>query len=237
MQVVHPGILQVRTPALNFYVLRDEEGLYVIDGGFVGGVRILQNTLRQHGWNDLPIRGILVTHGHLDHIFNVAYLAKTTGAWIAATRLDAPHYAGKPHYEGNSRVTGWLEATGRFALGYQRFQPDRWLDDGDRIEILSGIKAVHLPGHTQGHMGFLLEKERLLFTADLFVSYRAGGRLPLEIFNNDSAENVRSIGKALGLKPAGVLPNHGSDAPPDVHLQRMERLFERVKCAGHEDYS
>ncbi len=29
-------ILQVRAPGLNFYVLRDSEGLYLIDAGFLG---------------------------------------------------------------------------------------------------------------------------------------------------------------------------------------------------------
>ncbi|MBI1247581.1 MBL fold metallo-hydrolase [bacterium] len=232
MRLFHPGILQVRAPALNFYVMRGEGGLYVIDGGFIGGIRLLKRALREQDWNDLPLKGILVTHGHLDHVLNVSYLARTTGAWVAGARLDADHFAGHPKYEGKARVTGWLEALGRVTLGYRRFVPDYWLNDGDRLEMDPSIQAVHLPGHTRGHMGFWLPQSRLLFTGDLFVSYRSGGRLPLEIFNTDSRQNVHSIGVALGMKPAGVLPNHGDDSPPDVHLRRLEDLYERIRFAG-----
>src|SRR4051794_28919034 len=105
-------ILQVRAPALNFYVLRDAAGLYLIDAGFIGGRFLLQGALRQHGWEFKSIRGIIVTHGHLDHILNVATLAQETGAWIAAPRLDASHYSGHPGYRGWARVTGCLERVG-----------------------------------------------------------------------------------------------------------------------------
>ncbi|WP_207398403.1 MBL fold metallo-hydrolase [Bremerella alba] len=190
MPIVHPRILEVRAPALNFFVLRDEKGLYVIDGGFIGGWRLLQNALRREGWQDEPVRGIVVSHGHLDHILNVAHLAKAYGAWIAAPRLDADH-----------------------------------------LDIASGIQAVHLPGHTAGHMGFWWGEEKLLLTGDLFVSYRDEARLPLDIFNLDSQQNVRSIETALALNPRGVLPNHGSLAAPGEHLRRLKRLHKRVSAS------
>lgn len=228
MPIIHPGILEVRAPAHNFFVLRDDKGLYVIDGGFIGGWRLLQNAIRNEGWQDKPVLGIVVTHGHLDHILNVAHLAKAYGAWIAAPRLDADHYAGHPKYSGNSRVTGWLEAIGRVMFAYHKFEPDRWLDDGDRLDISSGIQAIHLPGHTPGHMGFWWEEQGILFTGDLFVSYRNQARLPLDIFNNDSQQNVRSIEAALAMHPRGVLPSHGGLASPEEHLRRLERLHERI---------
>ncbi len=31
-------LLQIRAPALNFYILRDAAGLYLLDAGFIGGV-------------------------------------------------------------------------------------------------------------------------------------------------------------------------------------------------------
>lgn len=88
-------ILQVKAPALNFYVLRDASGLYLIDGGFIGGRLLLRAALRRRGWEKEPIRGIIVTHGHLDHILNVAPVAEESGAWIAAPKLDETHFAGR----------------------------------------------------------------------------------------------------------------------------------------------
>ena len=138
---LHADILPVRIPRLNFYVLRDSSGLYLLDAGFIGGRRLLQRALRARGWEREPIRGIIVTHGHLDHILNVAAIARETGAWIAAPRLDADHYSGHPHYCGAARFTGCLESLGRPLLSFQPFVPNRLLDDGDFLDVWHGLQA------------------------------------------------------------------------------------------------
>ncbi len=216
-------ILRVQAPELNFYVLRDAAGLCLLDAGFIGGRWLLRRALRRRGWEGERIRGIIVTHGHLDHILNVAAVAQEHRAWTAAPRLDADHYAGRPRYEGWARVTGALEEVGRPLLGYRPFTPDRWLDDGDVIDGWGGLRAIHLPGHTHGHMGFYCEARRLLFTADLFSSYRVA-RLPPAIFNSAPGQIPGSIAKALSLDLAGVIPNHCDGAAPEVHLERLRRL-------------
>ena len=221
-------MLQVRAPALNFHVLRDASGLYLLDAGFIGGRWLLRRALRQRGWDREPIRGIIVTHGHLDHILNVAPLARETGAWIAAPRLDAKHYAGKPHYTGWARVTGALEAIGRPLLRFHSIVPDRWLDDGDVIDVWHGLRAVHLPGHTHGHMGFYCESLRLLFSADLFASYRGFAHFPPAIFNSARGQIPASGARALALDLVGIIPNHGDRATPEEHLERFRKL-QRVE--------
>jgi glyoxylase-like metal-dependent hydrolase (beta-lactamase superfamily II) len=222
-----PDLLQIRAPALNFHVLRDGSGLYLLDAGFIGGRFLLRRALRRRGWDRDPIRGIIVTHGHLDHILNVTALARETGAWIAAPRLDAAHYAGHPQYRGWARVTGWLESIGRPLLSFVPFVPDRSLDDGDAIEVWHGLRAVHLPGHTDGHMGFYCERLRLMFTADLFASYRGVAHFPPAIFNSSPAQIPQSTERALSFDLTGVIPNHGDRASPEEHLRRLRRLQRR----------
>ena len=223
----HPDLLQVRAPALNFYVLRDASGLYLLDAGFIGGRFLLRRALRRRGWEREPIRGIIVTHGHLDHIRNVAPIARETGAWIAAPRIDADHYAGRARYRGWARVTGWLEGLGRPLLRYQPFVPDRWLDEGDLLNVWHGLRAIHLPGHTQGHMGFYCEKLKLLFSADLFASYRGVAHFPPAIFNSDPEQIHKSVSKTLAIQLVGLIPNHCDRACPEEHLARFRRLGRR----------
>ena len=223
-----PTLLRVRTPLVNFHVLRDPAGLYLIDAGFIGADHLLRKALHSRGWENERIVGIIVTHGHLDHILNVAKIARKHGAWIAAPRLDETHYAGRPEYHGWSRITGALEAVGRPLLGFEPFAPDRLLDDGDFLDVWHGLRAVHLPGHTAGHMGFFCEKLGLLFSADLFASYERFTHLPPWFFNEDRAAMLRSLRKTLDLPLQGVIANHGDSADPATHLSRLRCLHRSL---------
>jgi glyoxylase-like metal-dependent hydrolase (beta-lactamase superfamily II) len=226
--MIPDNLLRVRTPGVNFHVLRDAGGLYLIDAGFIAAEYWLQRALRRRGWEKKRITGIIATHGHLDHILNVKRIADKHGAWIAAPRLDAAHYEGRASYTGWARVTGVLEAIGKPLLGFQPFTPDRLLDDGDMLDVWGGLRAIHLPGHTAGHMGFHSERHKLLFSADLFASYGIFPHLPPSIFNSDAALIPGSVAKALSLGAAGVMPNHGDAAHPEEHLARLRLLAGRL---------
>ena len=218
---------RVGTPGVNFYILRDRTGLILIDAGFIGGRFALRRAIRARGWEKEPIVGIIVTHGHLDHICHVGQIAKETGAWIAAPRLDLPHYLGTPTYAGMSQVTGALERMGRPLFKYVPFTPDRLLDDGDHLDVWHGLQVVHLPGHTAGHSGFYCQTLRLLFSADLFASGPIVPQYPPDIFNSFPAAMPASVDRALALDIDGILPNHGDNASPAIHLRRLRHLREK----------
>ena len=221
-------LLQIRTGIVNFYVLRDSKGLYLIDGGFIGARRRLKKALSDRGWDREPLLGIILTHGHLDHILNVKNIADEYGAWIAAPRMDLDYYRGQSKYTGISKLTGALESLGRSILNFQPFEPDRLLDSGDELDIYGGLLVVSLPGHTKGHIGFYSEKRKLLFSGDLFASFGKWTHLPPTFFNSDDAEISKSISKALELDLEGVFPNHCDKSKPDVHLSHLRKLSRKL---------
>lgn len=228
MPLIEEDLLQVRTPLVNFHVLRDSAGLYLIDTGFIAGQQHLISSLRSEGWLNDPIKGIILTHGHLDHVLNVQSIARQHGAWIAAPRADEAHYLGRYRYRGAARVCGLLEALGRLLLRYQHFQVNTWLEDSTLLRVWDGLEAVHLPGHTDGHMGYLCRKRRLLFCGDLFASHAYLTHPPPLIFNSNSQLIQSSIERALSLDIDGILPNHGDTASPATHLRRLQRLGARL---------
>lgn len=222
--VPHDDVLAVHSCGVWFYVLREGEDLYLIDSGFLGGKRALKRALRARGWQGLPIRGILLTHGHLDHLCNVTPFAHRNGGWVAAPAGDLSFCEGRARYEGLKRIIGIQEAIGRCLFRVPPFTPGRLVEEGDTFPILGGLRAIALPGHTPGHTGYFCEARSWLFCGDLFASYGALSHRPPGLFNSDSAEARRSIWKALALDPRGVFPHHRDGVSPEAHLERLRRL-------------
>jgi glyoxylase-like metal-dependent hydrolase (beta-lactamase superfamily II) len=221
---VPPDLHIVRTFIVQFFVLRDGDALYLIDTGFLGGRDALNKALQARGWDHLPIRGILLTHGHLDHVLNAPALAREHHAWIAGPEGDLEHFENRARYTGWGRVAGISEWIGRRLLRMPAFRPDRLLHDGDELPIWGGLRVVALSGHTHGHCGFYSAKQRLLFSGDLFATAPFGPHIAPKILNQDNAAAHRSIHRALELPLDGVLPCHADEAPPERHLEHLRAL-------------
>ncbi len=219
-----PDLLVVRTWIVQFFVLRDGDELYLIDTGFIGGRRALCRALIACGWDRLPIRGILLTHGHLDHVRHAPALAKEHGAWIAGPEGDLEHYENRARYTGFGRVAAIAEWIGRRMLRQPSFRPDRLLNDGDELPIWGGLRVIALPGHTHGHCGYYSAKHRLLFSGDLFATFGFGPQIAPAYLNQNNAEARRSIRRALELPLDGVLPCHADKMPPERQLEYLRLL-------------
>jgi glyoxylase-like metal-dependent hydrolase (beta-lactamase superfamily II) len=73
---------------------------------------------------------------------------------------------------------------------------------------------VHLPGHTAGSAGLLLEDRGVVFTGDALVTWdpysgRTGPRLMARASNADSSTAMESLRRVQDLAVRAVLPGHG----------------------------
>jgi glyoxylase-like metal-dependent hydrolase (beta-lactamase superfamily II) len=223
-----PDLLIVRTFIVQFFVLRDGDALYLIDTGFIGGMKALERALEARGWDKLPIRGILLTHGHLDHVRNAPALAKQHGAWIVGPERDLEHFENRARYTGWGRVAGISEWIGRCLLRMPAFRPDQLLHDGDELPIWGGLRVVALPGHTHGHCGYYSAKNCLLFSGDLFATAPFGPHITPKVLNQDNTAAHRSLHRALELPLEGVLPCHADESAPERQLEKLRGL---IRCA------
>lgn len=217
-------LAQVRCPGVCFYVLKDQDALYLLDTGFLLAEKQLDAVLISKGWQHLPLRGILLTHGHIDHILNAAHLARRFGAWIAAPSGDEDYYAGELSPQNLIRPVSLLEHLGRHLLSFQPFLPDQILADGDYLPLWGGLRAIHLPGHTPGHMGYYSEQRGLLFCGDLFASFGRASHFPPASFNSESLQHQRSVQRALQLSLRGVLPHHCNGGTAADYLSCLRAL-------------
>lgn len=108
---------------------------------------------------------ILVTHGHLDHAGGVAELAERLGIPVEG-----------PHREDAFLLETMASQARMFGFGSARgFTPDRWLEQGDEVKVGELVFEVrHCPGHTPGHVIFLLPEAKLAFVGDVLFQGSIG---------------------------------------------------------------
>jgi glyoxylase-like metal-dependent hydrolase (beta-lactamase superfamily II) len=112
------------------------------------------------------IQKIWLTHGHLDHASGAMELKERTGAIIEGA-----------HEEEVFWLSQIAEQSKRFGVQGEgeNVVPDRWLDDGDTVEIGGVVFDVYFtPGHTPGHVVFHQKEAKLAFVGDVLFKGSIG---------------------------------------------------------------
>jgi glyoxylase-like metal-dependent hydrolase (beta-lactamase superfamily II) len=214
------------------HLLVEGNDAWLLDTGMEGEPVLLRRLLARLGLGPQSIRAIVLTHGHLDHAGNLARIKEWTGAPVYAHPAEQPHIDGNYPYAGASRWCGRLEALGRKTFRYRPARIDEPIGEGDLLPFWGGLKVVHLPGHTDGHCGFLSERHDLLFSGDLFASYFFNTHLSPPIFNSKPELLPASLRRVLALSPGRLVPNHYDVLDGKLHLRRFKALCQRVLSPG-----
>ncbi|MBC7228993.1 MAG: MBL fold metallo-hydrolase [Actinobacteria bacterium] len=193
----------------NIYLLAGE-GLVLVDGGFPMDLAALLLALRSLGAGPGDVDLVIATHYHGDHTGTMARLQKA-GAEVAMHPEDASYAAGeRPQETCEVALHKLLFYTALWPLfRYRHFRPDRFLRDGDRLDLLGGMEVLHAPGHSPGSLCLYAERPGILFSGDLVRNERGVLEGPPPHFTPDreaARESLRRVGE---LEFDLLLPGHG----------------------------
>lgn len=180
---IHTISLPTPWPAvgpIHVYLVR-QDPLTLIDAGLhlPESREALLAGLREVGVELHDIRRILLTHAHLDHCGQAAWIQEESGAevWLhpdEVGKMDSTDWwqegrhrtlmeAGVPAEKEELMEQLW-QLNRQLLLPLADWKP---LMDGQRFAFESGeLKAVHLPGHALGHTGFYDRESGLLMGGD-----------------------------------------------------------------------
>lgn len=174
----------------SYFIGEDKKECFLVDPGDNANNR-LDKYIDKHFSS---LKGILLTHGHYDHILGLRNLAH-----------KAPLYIGA---EDERCLTNdkYNLLEGLEISGYDVHQ----LSDGDTLEISgSPIEVIATPFHTEGSVCFYLSQENVLISGDTLF-HLSFGRYDLP--GGDGRKVQASLNKLKRLPPnTKIYPGHGEN--------------------------
>lgn len=197
-----------RLGMVNVYLVEEDDGLTLIDTALPRSAKAIQAAASDIG---KPIRRIVLTHAHQDHVGSLDELAAALpGVEVLISARDARLLA-------KDKTLDPGEEKGKLRGGYPgtKTKPTGTLTPGERV---GSLEVVANPGHTPGHVALLDTRDRTVFCGDTFSTL--GGtattakpywRFPLPGMASWHGPTVVESARALrALEPARLAPGHGA---------------------------
>jgi glyoxylase-like metal-dependent hydrolase (beta-lactamase superfamily II) len=224
---INDNVLRMGTPIVNWYLVADDDGVTVVDAAFPAYGSQLGEGLRELGRSQRDVKAVVLTHAHADHVGFAEQLRR---------KLHIPVYVHRHDEElaGNLRPFGSTASSMAPYLRYRtclRFLGE-WIakggarphpitevtcfDDGDELPVPGRLRAIHTPGHTDGHAAFVtcdaLITGDALCTLNPLTGERGPQVLPAAV-SSSVDDALASLDKLVGTGASVVLPGHGDPQP------------------------
>ena len=199
---------------IGFVVGRD--AVAVIDpGGSLADGQSLRLALRQV--TTLPVRYVVLSHVHPDHVFGAAAFQADKPRFVGAERLPALLAARGAYYQ-----RALAELLG--ARAGPVVAPDMLVSD--TLELDLGERRLHLtahpPAHTASDLSVIDRRTNTLLAADLLFVHR------VPALDGDLKGWLGELDRMLGWRVAAAVPGHGPAILPYARAEAGLRRYLEV---------
>lgn len=215
-------------------LLKDEDGLTLVDTGMLGQFDALKQAIADAGEQLTDIKRVLITHQDIDHIGSLEELTSLIPELeLFAHADDIPYLTGDLPFIKftRERIEQMPGPSKDLALHFLESLPGLGgftvLQDGDKLPWGGGAEVIHTPGHTPGHICLYFPQDELLLAADELrvVDGQLAG--PAESATPDMPLALRSLRKLEGRPIARVLCYHGG-----LYEGSPQKLIEELAQPG-----
>lgn len=209
-----PTVYRIGMGYVSAYLITQDE-VTIIDSGLPKRQATILKAVREAGRKPEEVKHVAITHHHADHSGSLAAIIASAGARAYIHPLDASIVRGEQPAPGPNReilagrLLGPLMA--RVTPKLQTVDGLHETNDGDDVPAAGGMKAIHTPGHTAGHLSYLWPHNGVLFAGD-------------------AATHVLGLGPPVGI--VGGIFTEDMAAAKDS-FRRLAALEFDIACFGH----
>jgi glyoxylase-like metal-dependent hydrolase (beta-lactamase superfamily II) len=177
-----PGVFRIPTMGdfINSFAFVDADGqVTLVDCGLVKAPPKIVAALAVIGRRPSDVTRILLTHAHGDHAGGARAIVDASAATgVEVHEDDAMFVRAGRNAPAAQSTAGRLLSRGPMA-SFAAVPVVSELVDGQVVDVAGGLRVVHTPGHTPGHVSLLHEGSGVLITGDAIFNMASRMRWPI----------------------------------------------------------
>lgn len=248
------GVHRVADGIVNWYLVNDGGEIALYDAGWPRSWPMIESALEEIGCKPSDLSTVMLTHAHPDHLGAAEQVRKVCSCSVHVHAPEEARAHGKAKGSNPFTLvpsllpTLWRPSATAFVLRatMRGFMFPTWVQDvvtfaaDGPIDVPGRPVAIPTPGHTEGHVAFVLADRGVAITGDSIATLNVltrerGPQLMPDQLNGDPKLTRQSLDAVAGLAVDTLLPGHGEPfrgAPSEAVERAQERDRQRSKGAA-----